>query len=156
MIREIIFEIKVNKQLKIKLLLLLFRLSKFRRKNTLLSVLLLPIHIVYHLYSQYFISLEMPIDTNVESPIIIWHGSGVVINPASSIGKWVELRNGVVIGNDGKSDKCPVICNHVSIGANAVIVGNVIINEKAKVGPCSFVNYNVESSGRVISCTVKK
>ncbi|HHF0511888.1 MULTISPECIES: hypothetical protein [Vibrio] len=156
MIKEIALEFKVNKQIKIKFLLLLFRLSKLRRKNILFSILFFPFHFLYHFYSQYFISLEMPIDTNVESPIIIWHGSGVVINPSATIGKWVELRNGVVIGNDGVNDKCPVICNSVSIGANAVIIGDITINDRAKIGPCSFVNFNVESSEKVINCTVRK
>ncbi|MDH5914606.1 hypothetical protein L8R80_17610 [Vibrio splendidus] len=154
--RDVIKESKKNPQLKVKLLLILFRWSQLRKKNKLLSVIFVPIHLIYYIYSNFFLGIELPVGVKVDMPLTIWHGTGIVVNPRARIKANVTLRNGVVIGNDGLSDECPVIDSECSIGANAVIVGGVSIGKYTKIGPCSFVNFDVDSYKKVINCTITK
>lgn len=90
------------------------------------------------------------------SPLIIWHGSGIVVNPLTEIGRNVTLRNGVVIGNDGRNEGAPVIEEGAMFGANAVAIGPILIGKNAKIGPCAFVNFDVKEEEVVISTTLKK
>jgi serine acetyltransferase len=151
-----ISDIKANKQYKIKVLIFLWRLSQYRRKGFFYSFLFLPIHLVYWVYSQILLSIELPIDVQAEAPLIIWHGSGLVVNPGVKFGKNVVLRSGVVIGNNGFDDRVPIIENNVSFGANSTVIGPVLISEESKIGPNSFVNFNVEKGRSVISTTILK
>lgn len=149
-------ELLLNKQIKIRILILLWRLAQLRQHSALLSVLLFPVHIIYHLYSQVLLGIELPIAVIAISPIIIWHGNGIVVNPDVILGKHVVLRSGVVIGNDGVSSGCPRVHDYVEFGANSVVVGNVSIGKHSKIGPNAFVNFNVESNTKVISMSVIK
>ena len=146
-------ELSHNRQLKIKVFIVLFRLAQLRRVNAILNICLFPMHALYHVYSHFILNIELPINCKIEAPLIIWHGTGVVLNPNVVIGSHCIIRNGVTIGNDGKSDECPTLACNVEIGANAVIVGNIKIGENTKIGPCSFVNFDVVASAKIISTT---
>ena len=50
----------------------------------------------------------------------------------------------------GKLKGNPTIKNHVWIGANAVIVGNVTIGEYSLIAPNSYVNFDVPAHSIVI------
>lgn len=156
LVKSIFQELKSNPQTKVRLVLLLYRLSQLRRQNILYSFIFFPIHILYWIYSQLLLSIELPIDTKCGVPLIIWHGAGIVINPKVRIGRYVVIRSGVVIGNNGKSEEAPTIEDFVEIGANAVLVGNITIGKGAKISPNSFVNYSVPAGARVISVSEKK
>ena len=149
-------ELKLNSQYKIKFLLILWRLAQCRKQSKTHSVLFLPVHILYWFYSQFLLGIEMPLEVNCVGPLIIWHGNGLVLNPAVELGARVVLRNGVTIGNDGNHKGCPVISDGVEIGANSVLIGDIKIGENAKIGPNSFVNYDVAEGEKIISATVKK
>jgi putative colanic acid biosynthesis acetyltransferase WcaB len=149
-------EIKLNKQIKIKFLLLLFRISSYRYKSKVLFIALIPFHVIYYIYSHFLLGVEIPASTKIGLPLVIWHGVGIVINSNSIIGKYITLRSGVVIGNDGSTDLCPTIEDGCFFGANAVVVGDVVISKNSKLGPCTFVNFNVNEFSKVINCTIVK
>ena len=148
-------ELTQNPQLKMKLLVFLWRVAKMRSRGGVFQ-LLLPIHLLYWFYSQVMCAVELPIGVVSDGPLVIWHGAGLVVNPGVRLGRGVVLRNGVVIGNDGQSDNCPRIGDSVEIGANAVIVGDITVGDGALVGPNTFVNFNVPSGAKVISTSVIK
>lgn len=149
-------EIRLNQQFKIKLLLLLYRISSYRYKSKILSIIFLPIHVIYYIYSNFILGVEIPASTKIGAPLTIWHGVGIVINSNSILGSNITLRSGVVIGNDGSSDISPTIEDGCSLGANAVVVGDVVISKNSKVAPCTFVNFNMNESSKVISCSIVK
>lgn len=149
-------EIKLNQQFKIKLLVFFWRVAQCRQHNKIYSVILLPIHAIYWIYSQILLGIELPLAVDCKGPLIIWHGNGLVVNPGVEIGSNVVLRNGVTIGNNGNDHGCPVIGDDVELGANSVIIGKIKISNNAKIGPNSFVNYNVKDGEKIISGTIKK
>lgn len=154
--RNMAKEININSQVKIKILLFLFRVAQLRARGKILSFVLLPAHAFYYLYSNFLLGIELPVGVNAEMPLTIWHGTGIVVNPKTKIRANVTLRNGVVIGNDGVLEDCPTLDEGSNIGANAVIVGGVYIGKHVKIGPCSFVNFDVDSYKKVINCTIVK
>ena len=76
--------------------------------------------------------------------IVFVHGGiGIVINRRVSFGKNIRIYQNVTIGNDGTKGGIPKIADNVTIYANCVIVGNIIIGEGATIGACSFVNKDI-------------
>ena len=59
--------------------------------------------------------------------------------------------------NRGKRKGCPVIGNHVWIGAGAVVVGKIFIGDDVLIAPNTFVNCDVPSHSIVYGnpCIIK-
>ena len=71
--------------------------------------------------------------------MMCYHPFATVIN-AKSIGKNFQFRNGLTIGNKGNDNsKLPVIGDNVTVGANAVIIGDITIGNQVVIGAGSVV-----------------
>ena len=57
--------------------------------------------------------------------LMIYHYGSIIVNGDAKIGDYATIFPGVVIG--AKSNGCPVIGNHVMIGAGAKILGGYIL-----------------------------
>ena len=79
----------------------------------------------------------------------IWH-SGVVIN--GDVGDNCTFHGNNIIGNKGKGKETqnPKIGNGVDIGANAVIIGDVIIADNCVIGAGAVVTKSFTEPGSVI------
>ncbi len=77
--------------------------------------------------------------------IMIDHGTGVVIGETAVLGDNISLLHGVTLGGSGKEggDRHPKIGNGVMIGANASVLGNIRVNDCAKIGAGSVVVQDV-------------
>ena len=84
--------------------------------------------------------------------LYLGHFGGVVISPYATLGTNVNVGQGVTIGSEsrGKRMGAPTIGNRVWIGAHAIVVGNVLIEDDALIGPGAFVNFNVPPRSVVI------
>ena len=82
----------------------------------------------------------------------IGHFGGIVINPAVIIGSNVNIMKGVTIGatNRGARKGCPTIQDRVWIGANATVVGKILIEEDALIAPGAYVNFDVPKKAVVM------
>jgi serine acetyltransferase len=72
----------------------------------------------------------------------ISHPYGICINRGVVIGKNVDIRHGVTIGNKSPNNKiieCAVIGDNVFVGCNASILGNVHIGNGAIIGAHALV-----------------
>lgn len=69
------------------------------------------------------------------------HGMGVVIGETSEIGDDVLLYQGVVLGGTTheKKKRHPTIGNNVVVGAGAILLGDIVIGDEARVGAGSVV-----------------
>lgn len=70
--------------------------------------------------------------------LCIYHFNNV-INPNAVIGENCHIHGTVVIGNDGKTNDCPIIGNNVMIGAGAKVIGNVTIADNIKIAAGAVV-----------------
>ncbi|QRN41537.1 MAG: serine O-acetyltransferase [Neisseriaceae bacterium] len=73
------------------------------------------------------------------------HGTGLVIGETAVLGNDISLLHGVTLGGSGKEtgDRHPKVRDGVMIGANASILGNIIIGEWSRIGAGSVVTRNV-------------
>jgi len=73
--------------------------------------------------------------------IMLAHGTGVVIGETAVVGDHVSIMQGVTLGGTGKSekDRHPKIRDGVLIGAGAIVLGNIVVGECARVAAGSVV-----------------
>lgn len=69
----------------------------------------------------------------------IWHYGNIIVNAESKVGKNCILHGDNCIGNNGSSERCPVIGNNVDIGTGAKILGHVRIADGVKIGAGAVV-----------------
>ena len=84
--------------------------------------------------------------TKIEGGLMCYHPFATVIN-AKSIGRNFQFRNSLTIGNKGNDNAIlPTIGNDVTVGANVVIIGDIIIGDNVTIGAGSVVVKNVPSN----------
>ncbi len=84
--------------------------------------------------------------------LYIGHFGGVVVSPFASIGKNVNIAQGVTIGSTSTGPRvgAPTIEDQVWIGVNAVLVGKITIGREALIGPGAYVFFDVPSKAVVL------
>jgi serine O-acetyltransferase len=86
--------------------------------------------------SRFLTGIEIHPAAKIGKGLFIDHGMGVVIGSTAVIGDYCIIFHGVTLGgsrnNLGK--RHPTIGNHVLIGANATLLGNITVGNYAKIG----------------------
>ena len=84
--------------------------------------------------------------------IMLDHGTGIVIGETARLGDNISILHGVTLGGSGKEsgDRHPKIKNGVMIGANASVLGNIIIGECSRIGAGSVVVKDVPPRSTVV------
>jgi len=79
--------------------------------------------------------------TEIGAAVFIDHGTGIVIGETAVIGDGVSMLQGVTLGGTGKErgDRHPKIGKGVLLGANATVLGNIVIGDYAKIASGSVV-----------------
>jgi len=90
--------------------------------------------------------------------VTIDHGSGVVIGETADVGDDVHMYSGVVLGAVSRSrgKRHPTVEARVLIGANAVLLGPIVVGERARIGAGAVVREAVPPGARVraVPCSV--
>ena len=121
-----------------------FRLSSFFASNKLLKLIGFPIRILYKIFIEWFIGMEIPDETRIGRNFTVYHGLGIVINKDAIIGNNVVIRQNTTIGNAKENGGSPKIEDNVQIGANSVIIGEIRIGRNSIIGAGSVVVHDVE------------
>lgn len=80
--------------------------------------------------------------------LLIYHYGSIIVNADAKIGDYATVFPGVVIG--AKSNGCPVIGNHVMIGAGAKILGGVRIGDNVSIAPNAVVVKDIPDNAIVV------
>lgn len=103
-------------------------------------------YFLLHIKGEFYI----PHDVSIDGGCRLDHPFSTIIN-AKSIGKGLIIKNNTTIGNINDDDALrPTIGNHVFIGANSVIIGNIIIGNSVTIGAGAIVTKNVPDNSVVI------
>ena len=137
-----------------RLVMLLFRLAQhIRALPTPWWLLGMWYLILYRLWVEWFLGIELRYKTEVGPGLRIFHGHALVIHEGTIIGANCTLRQSTTIGNktlpDGKPSGCPVLGDGVDVGANAVILGPIQIGGGAVIGAGSVVVKDVPAGAVV-------
>lgn len=85
-------------------------------------------------------------------------GLGLVIHPATRLGKNCTIHQNVTIGANGKSGygrEAPNIGNNVMIGAGAVILGKIKIGDGAVIGANAVVLTDIPENAVAVGVPAK-
>lgn len=103
--------------------------------------------------------VELRPDSKIGKGLYLGHPYGITVNKGAIIGENCNLHKGVTIGqqNRGALKGSPVIGNHVWIGINATVVGNITVGDDVLIAPNSYVNRDVPSHSVVFGnpCVIK-
>ena len=115
----------------------------------------LKIPVIPRLFSQlarFFTGVEIHPGAKIGPGIFIDHGMGVVIGETTVIGQDVTLYQGVTLGGVGYQigKRHPTIGNNVTIGAAAIVLGNIEIGNNVTIGAGSVVVKSVPDNCTVV------
>ncbi len=115
----------------------------------------LKIPVLPRLFSQgarFFTGVEIHPGAIMGPGLFIDHGMGVVIGETTVIGENVTLYQGVTLGGVGyqTGKRHPTIGNNVTIGAGAIVLGNIVIGNNVTIGAGSVVVKNVPDDCTVV------
>jgi putative colanic acid biosynthesis acetyltransferase WcaB len=137
-------DIKLNKNnSKGLFIILFFRLSSYFSKNIFLKTIGFPVRILYKLIVQWILGCDISDTTKIGKGFSIYHGQGIVVNSEVIIGVNCVLRQNTTIGISNKGGKSPHIGNNVDIGANSVIIGDILIGNYVIIGAGSVVTKDI-------------
>jgi serine O-acetyltransferase len=88
--------------------------------------------------------------TQIKGGLVCFHPFATVIN-AKSIGENFEFRNGLTVGNKfNDNNLLPIIGNHVTVGANVCIIGDIQIGDHVEIGAGAVVVKSIPSNSVVV------
>jgi serine O-acetyltransferase len=119
-----------------------------RRMQVRLWLFRVPLSVIYrwmHRYVRNRYGIELHYTTKIGRRLRIAHQGAIVIHEHATIGDDCTLRQGVTIGASNKYsiEEAPRLGNGIDVGAGAMIVGNVSIGDRARIGPNAVVMMNV-------------
>jgi len=85
-----------------------------------------------------------------EEGLQIYHGM-IVVNSMARIGKNCKLHGMNCIGNNGYSDKVPMMGMNVELGVGAVVIGDITISDGTVVAANAVVNRSVDKRNCVMA-----
>jgi putative colanic acid biosynthesis acetyltransferase WcaB len=130
-----------------RVIMLLFRIANFCNTRKIYRYLGIPYRVFYKILVEWFFSIEIPWNIKAGKGLRIYHGQGLVINTQVVIGNYCTLRHCTTIGNKQKADGSftgsPVLGDHVDVGSNTCIIGDLHIGDHSTIGCGSVVTKNV-------------
>jgi putative colanic acid biosynthesis acetyltransferase WcaB len=133
-----------NPFFKTRCVLVFFRIANYLAcRNKLTLYVGAPVILLYMFVTDWVMGIEIPVKTRIGKGLTLYHGTGLVINGFCVIGDYCIMRHGVTIGNtlhdDGTHSGVPVIGNHVEFGAHCVLLGEIRVDDHARIGAGAVV-----------------
>ena len=120
------------------LVMTLFRIAHLLRQNIIIFILFFWYFILYRVFVEWFLCIELPWKTHVGPGFRIDHGQALIINDGTVFGSGCTVRNSTTIGNkklkDGTYSRAPIFGDRVDVGPNAVIIGPITIGYDSAIG----------------------
>jgi serine O-acetyltransferase len=103
-------------------------------------------------FSRFMTGVEIHPGATVGRRFFIDHGMGVVIGETAEIGDDVLMYKGVVLGGTSSEPvkRHPTVRDGVVLGTDAVVLGDIVVGEGAKVGSGSVVVRDVPDFATVV------
>lgn len=91
--------------------------------------------------SRFLTGIEIHPGATIGKGLFIDHGMGVVIGETTIVGDFVKIFHGVTLGGTENKPikRHPTIGNHVVLGANSQILGDILVGDHASVGANAVV-----------------
>lgn len=102
--------------------------------------------------ARFWTGVEIHPAATVGKNLFIDHGMGVVIGETAIIGDNCTIYQGATLGGTGKEQgkRHPTLCNNVTVGAGAKVLGNITVGNNVKIGANSVVLTDVPDDCTVV------
>jgi len=115
-----------------------------------------PLSVLYrflHRWVRNYYGIELHYTAKVGERVVIAHQGGIVIHEFAEIGNECVIRQGVTLGAAGQylKGEAPKLGRGVTLGAGAVVMGNVKIGDGAKIGPNAVVMTDVPAGALAVA-----
>ncbi len=103
-------------------------------------------------FSRFITGIEIHPGATIGKNFFIDHGMGVVIGETAIIGDNCLVYQGVTLGGTGKETgkRHPTIGNNVTLGAGAILLGNISIGDNSNVGAGSVVIKSAKENSTLV------
>jgi serine O-acetyltransferase len=104
-------------------------------------------------WSRFWTGIEIHPAATIGRRMFIDHGMGVVIGATAIVGDDVLMYHGVTLGGktlERGAKRHPTIGNKVSLGAHAIILGDITVGEGAQIGAQAIVTKDVKPGAVVV------
>jgi serine acetyltransferase len=99
----------------------------------------MPVRVTYKVLVEFMLGVELPDRVQAGPGLAVFHGVGLVVHSSAVLGADVTLRQNTTIGAKEMGGRAPVIGDSVSIGVNAVIIGDIVIGTGSVIGAGAVV-----------------
>jgi serine O-acetyltransferase len=91
--------------------------------------------------AKFFTGVEIHPGARIGRRFFIDHGTGTVIGETTEVGDGCSLLQGVTLGGTGKETgkRHPTLCDDVTVGAHAQVLGSITIGRGAVIGAAAVV-----------------
>ena len=126
--------------------MLLYRAAQaIQRASPPLRWLGAPIVVLYVLYVEWLLGIELNLKSQIGPGLRLYHGTGLVVHESAVLGRNCALRHCTTIGMKKGVADSPIIGDNVDIGANSVVLGAIRIGDNAVIGAGAVVLHDVPS-----------
>lgn len=96
-------------------------------------------------FTRFLTGVEIHPGATIGRRFFIDHGMGVVIGETAEIGDGVMLYHGVTLGGQvlTQTKRHPTLCDNVTVGAGAKVLGPIVIGQGSSVGANAVVTKDV-------------
>lgn len=103
-------------------------------------------------FARFVTGIEIHPGAQIGRRLFIDHGMGVVIGETAEVGDDVLLYQGVTLGGTGneRGKRHPTVGDHVVIGTDAKVLGDISLGDNVKVGAGSVVVHSVPADTTVV------
>ena len=103
-------------------------------------------------FSRWLTGIEIHPGAKIGKRVFIDHGKGVVIGETAVVGNDVVIYQGVTLGGTStkKVKRHPTLGNNIVVGCGAKILGNVTIGDNCQIGANSVVIKDVVANSTVV------
>ncbi|WP_262103486.1 hypothetical protein [Arthrobacter sp. Marseille-P9274] len=137
-------DFKVNGRLLDRITVTVFRINQAAQRGKLRKVKRVLAKALDAAWMQGIVGADMPGRVKCGPGLRLPHGGrGIAIHPDVVIGSDVAIFPRVMLGRGGPKRSVPQIANGATIYTGAVVVGPVLVGEKARVGANSTVSRDV-------------
>lgn len=110
-------------------------------------------HPIYYGVVDVLMGISLPLETQVGPGLLLRHGQGVVVSWKSRIGAGCEIHQNVTLGE--KDSAAPELGDGVTIGANAVLLGGILIGNGAVIGAGAVVLSDVPAGATAVGIAAR-
>ncbi|MBI1848237.1 MAG: serine O-acetyltransferase [Candidatus Rokubacteria bacterium] len=102
--------------------------------------------------SRFLTGIEIHPAAKLGPGLFIDHGMGIVIGETAEVGANVTLLQGVTLGGTSlkREKRHPTLCDNVTVGAGAKVIGAITVGEGSRIGAGSVVVRDVPPNSVVV------